>query len=497
MAPCLNHLRIASLAFVLTASYCQPSHASSNFSDQKAAPATGTIALGSAHPLPPGFLGANIDGAYNPSGTYQWTDSKTISAIKALSLQSLRFPGGTDANYWDWQTGWVYSAFPTGAGPFKETLAKFVPLAKLTGPTIFDLNVMTYNNTIAAPSQQSEMVKNQIAMLHEAERSGIPVNFIELGNEFYLGINPNNPDANYLRRFPTGTAYANEMNDWIMDLKAAFPKSEIAVVGQAYQCGTWNPEVLSTISGADAMTLHLYQRVTTSEDPVSILSKAFTQWARFDANNIQPLAAKKMSAWITEFDFVDHTSDVSYASTWLHGLYDAEMLIQFLSEPAVTQVDIYNVHSQSKRSSLIYDGTEKFGPHGAVKTEAGALSAAGQVMSIFGQALNKASSVAPISVSGLAPISPAPAETRFTPFPPVTGAAITYGATKSKALVLVNLSAQPVTLSYGSGTAQIQSISAPSLSTNIVTATSLTSAKRKISLRQFNIPAYSMNYLLF
>jgi len=493
----LHYLGIASITLALTASAVQTSRASGNSEDHKPAPAIGTITTGPSHPLPPGFLGANIDVAYNPDGSYQWTDPKTLSAIKTLNLQSLRFPGGTDANYYDWHTGWVYPAFPTGAGPFKETLANFAPLAKLTGPTIFDLNVMTWNNAIATPSQQREMAKNQIAMLHDAERSGIPVNFIELGNEFYLGINPNNPDANYLRRFPTGTSYAIEMNDWIKDLKTAFPKSEIAVVGQAYQGGTWNPDVLSIITGADAMTLHLYQRVTASEDPVAILSKAFTQWTRFDANNIQPLAAKKMSAWITEFDFVDHTSDVSYASTWLHGLYDAEMLIQFLSEPAVTQVDIYNVHSQSKRSSLIYDGTEKFGPHGAVKTEAGTLSAAGRVMSIFGQALNKASSVTPVSVSGLAPISPAQAEARFTPFPPVTGAAITYAASKSMALVLVNLSSQPVTLSYGKGNAQIQSISASSLSTNIVTATSLTSAKRQISLKQFNIPAYSMNYVFF
>jgi hypothetical protein len=458
----------------------------------------GVIVAGQAHSLARAFFGANIDGAYNPTGTYQWTDPRTLAAVKALNLQSLRYPGGTDANYWDWHTGWVYPSFPTGAGPFSETLKDFAPLVKLTGPPIFDLNVMTYNNAIATPAQTSAMVQDQIAMLKAAQQLGMPVEYIELGNELYFALRPmGNKDASYYaQRFTSGAPYVNEMNYWIKELKSAFPQAQIAVLGQAFQGGTWNVDLLSNLSGADAVTLHYYHtQEAGGEDPMSILSKAVSKWTWWRPAEIQPLAAKGMSAWITEFDFIDHTSDLEYTNTWLHGLFDAQMLVQFLSDPVITTVDIYNVHSQSKRSSLVYDGTEKFGPHGAIGAQAGALSASGQVVSIFGQALNGASAAAPIQVSGLAPVSSSPSGAKFTPFPPVSGVALSYGATGGMGLILLNLSPQPITLSYGGGTAQIQSVSAPSLSTNVVTATSLGLNTRQISLRQFEIPAFSVNYV--
>jgi len=458
----------------------------------------GTILLGQPHSLPRAFFGANIEGAYSPSGTYQWADPRTIAALRSLKIQSLRYPGGTDANYWDWHIGWVYPSFPTGAGPFSETLKDFAPLVKLTGPPVFDLNVMTYNNAIATPAQTSAMVQDQIAMLKAAQQLGIPIEYIELGNELYFALRPaaNKDASNYARRFASGAPYVNEMNYWISELKSAFPQAKIAVLGQAFQGGTWNADVISSLKGADAVTLHYYQIESAGgEDPTSILSKAFSKWAWFRPGQIQPLAAKGLSVWITEFDFIDQTPDLEYASTWLHGLFDAEMLIQFLSDPAITTVDVYNFHSDSRRSSLVYDGTEKFGPHGAIGTQAGALSASGQVVSIFGQALNGASSVAPVNVSGLAPVSSGPTGARFTPFPPVTRVALNYETTGGLGLILVNLSPQPIRLSYGSGAAQIQSVSAPALSTNVVTPTSLGLNIRQISLSQFEVPAYSVSYV--
>jgi hypothetical protein len=456
-----------------------------------------SITPGPAHPVARAFFGANIDGAYNRTGTYQWTDPATIAAVKTLGIESLRYPGGTDANYFDWHTGWVYSNFPTGAGPFKETLENFAPLAQLTGPPVFDLNVMTYNNAIATPTQAGALLQDQIAMLRTAQQMGMPVEYIELGNELYFALRPTDKDGGYYaQRFASGAAYINEMNYWIRELKSAFPQAQVAVLGQAFQGGNWNADVLSNISGADAVTLHYYQNENTGgEDPTSILSKAFTKWANFRATQIEHVAARRMSVWVTEFDFIDHSPNQEYASTWLHGLFDAEMLIQFLSEPAITTVDIYNFHSQSRRSSLIYDGMENFGQHGAIRTQAGAFSASGQVVSLFGQALKGTSAAAPISVSGLPPISTAPTGARFTPFPAVSGVSLSYGATGDTGLFIVNLSPQSNTLSFGDGTAQIKSIYAPSLSTNIVTASSLTDSTRQISLSQFELPPFSVNYI--
>ena len=492
----LKWLLAASFAFALSASDSPRSQAESNSGSQSPQSAVGTITLGQSHHLARAFFGSNIDGAYNPRGSYQWNDPRTISALRALRLESLRYPGGTDANYWNWHPGWVYSNFPTGAGPFNETLANFAPLAKLTGPPIFDLNVMTYNNAIATPAQNGVMVQDQIAMLKAAQQLGMPVEYIELGNELYFALRPQDgkDPTYYSQRFASGVPYTNEMNYWIKELKSAFPQARIAVAGQPFLGGTWNADVLSYLKGADAVTFHYYQIENAGgQDPASILSKVFTKWPYYKSTQIDTVASQGMTAWITEFDLVDRTPDFEYASTWMHGLFDAEMLIQFLSEPAVETVDIYNVHSQSVRNSLVYDGTEKFGPHGAIVPQPGALSPSGQVVALFGQALSGASAATPINISGLAPVSSGPTGAKFTPFPPVTGVALGYA--EGMGMILVNFSGQPVILSYGNGTAQIQSLSASSLSTNVVTPTSLGFNTRQISLKQFELPAYSVNYV--
>jgi hypothetical protein len=476
----------------LGAMACQGSHAASKSGGRDSAFSVGKITPGPSHPLAPGFLGANIENAYNLTNTYHWGDPETVAAVKEMGIQRLRYPSGTAANYWNWQAGWVDSNFLTKSGPFyDDTLANFAPLAKTTGAPLFVLNVMTYNNAIGNSSQNDAMIQNQIVMLNAAKQLGMPIQSIELGNEFYLGMDHQDKDAKYYaQRFPSATAYANDMNYWIKELKAAFPQVEIAAVGQGYQGGSWNADILSKLVGEDAITLHQYERVKTPEDPVALLSMVFSHWASFRADEIQPVIEKKKSVWMTEFDFIDDTPDMEYASTWLHGLCDAEMLLQYLSEPAVTQVEIYNFHSWSRRSSLIYDGTEGFGPQRIVKTEAGAVSASGHVMSLFGKALNGASSVAPLNFS-----NSVGAETTSKSFPAVTGVALSYGATGHKGFIVVNLCSRPSTMSYNGGKAQMESIFAPSLSANIVTKDALEPVTRQISLKQFTVPPYSVNYI--
>jgi len=70
---------------------------------------------GPVRTVTPTLLGLN---AVNVTGP-RWDDSKLDAVLKQFGPGVLRYPGGTNANYWDWQTGW-FQPGPT-RGPSART----------------------------------------------------------------------------------------------------------------------------------------------------------------------------------------------------------------------------------------------------------------------------------------------------------------------------------------------------------------------------------------
>jgi len=64
-------------------------------------------------------------------------------------------------------------------------------------------------------------------MLQAAKSMGVPIKYIELGNELYISSNPD-----YAYYFPSVQAYINKVNAWIPILKQDFPGAQVAVVGE-------------------------------------------------------------------------------------------------------------------------------------------------------------------------------------------------------------------------------------------------------------------------
>lgn len=211
---------------------------------------------GAQRTLPPDFLGYNLDlGAR----LQDWHAAPFLAAVSALQPGTLRYPGGTLSNYWNWRSGnfdaagrqryrgWrrLHPQLHFGLGDLQSGLQASGAQA------VFDLNLLS--GTLASAE----------AELHAAQAQGIAVRYVELGNEFYLST-PNN-----VRAFPEAQNYAAKATRWTQALHAAFPQARIAAIGaylfdpawaQRHQprIADWNHRVMAALHGVDAMTMHIY-----------------------------------------------------------------------------------------------------------------------------------------------------------------------------------------------------------------------------------------------
>jgi hypothetical protein len=212
-----------------------------------------------------------------------------LSNINQLKPQMIRYPGGTVAHDWDWVAGRRSNAPATAAHP----VADIQSLATATNvKMIFVLDIV------------NRSITDQIAMLNAIKNLGVSIDYVELGNELYAN------DAAYITAFPTGTDYATKANQWIPQIRAAFPNVKIAALLQCRNADAsnqrfaeWNNKVVSsTSSTVDAYTYHIYIPVGGS-----FASRKADYEAVANATNT---GSKEL--WITEYGNQNDITDVNY-----------------------------------------------------------------------------------------------------------------------------------------------------------------------------------------
>jgi hypothetical protein len=289
------------------------------------------------HPIPSSFAGFNAPFRKN---SWQALTPELHQATASLGPGALRVFGGITANYWNWRTGKFFDV--AGVPPALRTashqmapiyLSDWADLVReANAAPVFDLNLVTSN------------LSEQVAMLRAARDLGMPIRWIELGNEIYL----NTPL--FARRFPTPQAYGRTATRWIQAIKRDFPQAQIAAVGMLSRGGSktrrqrdWTRRVLKTLHGEDALTFHTYWRSRSSSRRLS----GRTLWAvfaapirRFNLLHKQGLRElpKGVEAWMTEWTV--RPSSI-LRGRWAHGLSDAEYLLGLLGEPRVRQEDLH------------------------------------------------------------------------------------------------------------------------------------------------------------
>jgi hypothetical protein len=347
---------------------------------------TASAALGQSRSLPPGYFGINYD--YGGASVYA-NDGDVAGQLAALAPGTLRWPAGTGANYFQWQKGYPVPANDDAAkggcaspsegetDGFQFTLGDLAAAYHRSGPTpIFDLNVMTA--TLA----------NQIQLLRTAhDRYGLPIKYVELGNEFYLCT------ADYVTAFPTVQDYANTVKADVTALHTAFPGVRVAAVGalphNSARSAGWNPGLLSDATGAgkpDAITLHDHpeylQSLTTAGLP------GLFELAYSSASSVE-LASRQLGGlpvWITEYGLSLKASKGTPAQlTYANALFESAAAI--LLEQDVSSATLLNYWSS-------------FGPALNYAYTSNGLTPAGMAMQWLDQAAQGASQAVPVEFSG-------------------------------------------------------------------------------------------------
>jgi len=214
----------------------------------------------------------------NWSNLPQLNDPILIKNINKLSPEMIRFPGGTVTHKWNWRTGGTGNSWDE-----EHQIGDVKKLVDSTGAKImFVLDIV------------HSTVQDQIEMLDSVHSLGVPIEYIELGNELYS----NNASHNYVVPFPTGASYADSVSKWVPFLKNAYPNAKIAALLIAKttndtRSNTWNLKVKNFIDSAsvaiDAYTYHLYIR--KGDD-------AADRIADFDTAKI---STPGKEIWITEY----------------------------------------------------------------------------------------------------------------------------------------------------------------------------------------------------
>lgn len=263
------------------------------------------------------------------------TTPELVEAIRGSGLLLIRYPAGMVGNYWDPATGWIdqgvseedfispwlYELQDDDKAYTLDDLAFY--RAETGGQTVFMLNMLTQG------------LEDNLAMLREAESRGIPVNRVELGNEFYferfdLAVS----------RFPTAESYAAEANVWAAAIKAEWPDSQVVAIGNAEHAdglpereSTWNERVIPALSSdVNAITLHIYPRPdqAAGETYAAILARS-------------ELGEYAGDVWVTEFNVSDYVGNVK--NTELHGQLVTQWLEAFDEDERVRLVLLHNITS--------------------------------------------------------------------------------------------------------------------------------------------------------
>jgi hypothetical protein len=234
------------------------------------------------------FYGVNYDDA----GAAEFRNANVGPLLKQLDPGTLRYPGGTEADFFNWHTG-DSTKNPRGY-PF--TLSVLEKAYQATGAApVFDLNVLAPGNR--------QNTTDQVMMLKKAKSLGLPVKYVEIGNELYGGVGQ--------QAFRDGAAYGKTVALYVKALHQDFPGVKVAADAMVDPSGPrqqqWNSQLLHTATGdgaPDGLILHYYPGTTynpfTAADLPPLFAGPYTAISHL-TQVIKTLDGRPV--WLTEYNF--------------------------------------------------------------------------------------------------------------------------------------------------------------------------------------------------
>lgn len=485
---------------------------------------TGT---GAAVPLLPHAAGYNNQTA--PMLEPWQIETRREGLVKARPTL-LRYPGGSVANYWDMQRDKLFTPVveidPEGGASIlrKYTLAW---VASLNGgqmnsvrdlrsaldysaeksqngapAVIFVMNMVTPGPEYYAAvwkravdqtpgsgdwwNMLDDRYRRNLDMLERAEALGVPIRYVEFGNEYYFGAGAANPagatvepyvagvipnDPNLAGAFPgLGKDYACAVNDWARKLRARFPGVRLCAVAGDPRGGArrrdWNLNVARFVDRdlVPAVSFHHYGGITAGNLTENAEQLHETMWTWRESwieiqENARELTDREF--WLTEWN--SNTSQ----GTWGHGLHSLFCLHTWLSGG---NFGLSAYHQFSNNTVLAGQGPD--------------ITATARAMSLFSLATAGMRRALPLVFDGV-PSAPVPA---------FFGWKFTKGDSTGEKYMLVNLGGEERTIDVSSLTAEanlkVHQARAPLNREMIDPGETVSSSKSQLKLPAFSVTVW-------
>jgi hypothetical protein len=303
----------------------------------------------------------------------------TVSALRELDLQVLRFPGGSFADSYHWMDG----TFGPNSGPAPTSFFNFMHMATNLGARV----IITVNYGSGTPEEAAAWVRCANVTNH------CGFQYWEIGNENYGDWER---DDNSLPHDPV--TYATRAKEYIRQMKAVDPSIKVGVVAsenwleragvlinalkkgdlrqfivEGYQ--GWTPKMFATLKQLgvtpDWVSVHYYPQVFPGRESDARLLQSTTKWAALAGPLRQHLktyfgaAHTNVEMLCTENNSVPQNTGKQTTSL-VNGLYLADSFGQIAQTEFNSFLwwDLRNAQDRSSNNSSRLYGWRPYGDHG-------------------------------------------------------------------------------------------------------------------------------------
>jgi hypothetical protein len=335
--------------------------------------------LAAARPLPDRILGANVNLFYEKMAE----DPAKVAILKTMDIGTVRFPGGTDGQFWQPQTGTFEVPLDSNASFYRKFWAAIAPRLNALHPNGIQVDeAKRFLDQIGAamvlvPNLDTSTLQVQTSWYQKLAAQHLIPSRIEMGNEAYLAMIG---DPASLKRFPDEAHYlaiAKQNLDALQPYlppgakiavqaaPAGFTKERLAGRAMEDRFEKWNHD-LTPQPWFQAVTVHLYAREQTvvgnggGMDGMRLFA---AYMGRFDSgvdHMIQRIAARVpgKEIWCTEWNprggdpSALTRSDPRTPAMMMHA--STRTIFAFLRHPEVTQSSYFMLDFDLKQAFTVF-----------------------------------------------------------------------------------------------------------------------------------------------
>jgi hypothetical protein len=326
-------------------------------------------------------LGANVNALFWEA---HYDDAALLAAVRSLGRPVVRFPGGTEADYFDWTLGRPVDSCRYGACRTWDT-------AQLTPPTLFTRFGGFRNSTPAAFARFANQVEGALLLvantvtasvddnvrwLRATRDAGAAVPMLELSNEPYFGRVEGTDNTE--RLYPTAASHVTFVRALATAVRPVLPSTAFAypafvprvdpvtgapTAGHDTRMLTWNAEALAAgiAPHVQAFALHFYPRLPARQGATeatwlrTLGEFAERYWSATRRQSQWTLLPPDKRLWVTELNasFADAPELVG---TWMHGLMQAQLVLLMLHDPRVDVVLQHMLTGNPQWQAIVHPG---------------------------------------------------------------------------------------------------------------------------------------------